>query len=361
MAEQEQNRSEAATPHKIKEAKKRGSVARSMEANSLIAITILLLTVYLWGWPMAQKQLRISQRMLSDAHQVNFQVSYFMTWLNASLLETLYILAPLFILLVVGGIAVNMIQTGPIFTFFPLKPDFDRINPASGFKRIFSLKVVIEASKSSLKLALFGAVLYFALKQLLPSLMQLMYMAPASYAHAILDQIASILFKLACVIAVAAAADILYTRWDYGNKLKMSRREVKEEVKHRDGDPRVRARIRELQRETLKRSKAISKVKDADVLITNPTHLAIAIKYQREKMKAPQVIAKGAGELAGLMKDIARQHRIPVVENKKLARELFRKVDFESAVPEQLYPDVARLLVWVYAMKRQGHTQGRPQ
>jgi flagellar biosynthetic protein FlhB len=154
-------------------------------------------------------------------------------------------------------------------------------------------------------------------------------------------------------MALVAMLDFMYTRWDYGDKLKMSRREVKEEVKRRDGDPRVRARIRELQRETLKRSKALGKVKDADVLITNPTHLAVAVKYVRGEMKAPQVLAKGAGELAGLMRGIARNHKIPVVENKKLARALFTQVDFDGPVPEKLYPDVARLLVWVYAMREQ--------
>ena len=357
MAEQEQNRSEAATPYKIEEAKNRGSVAKSMEVNSLMSILALLAVLYIWGWPMAEKQLRLSQRLLGDANQVNFELSHFMTWLNGALVETFYILAPLFALLAIIGILANVTQTGPIFTLFPLKPDFDRINPVSGLKRLFSLRLLVEAVKSVIKLALFGSVLYFTIKHLLPDLMKLMHVSPVGYGRIVLMQVASIIFKLACVIAFIALLDFMYTRWDYGNKLKMSRREVKEEIKRRDGDPRVRARIRELQRETLKRSKALGRVKDADVLITNPVHLAVAVKYVRGEMQAPTVLAKGAGELAGLMKGIARKHAIPVVENRKLARALFRQVDFDGAVPEKLYPDVARLLVWIYALREQNRRE----
>ena len=357
MAEQEQNRSEAATPHKIEEAKKKGSVAKSMEVNSLMAIVALLIVLYGWGWQMVTRQLSINQRLLSQAHQVNFELSHFMTWLNTAFIQTLYGLIPLFCVLIVIGIMANVAQTGPIFTLFPLKPDLDRINPIAGFKRIFTWKLVMEAIKSVIKLTLFGTVLYFAIKHLLPDLMRLMDASPAGYGHTIIAQVSAIIFKLACVMALIALIDFMYTRWDYGNKLKMSRREVKEEVKRRDGDPRVRARIRELQRETLKRSKALGKVKDADVLITNPTHLAVAVKYVRGEMNAPQVLAKGAGELAGLMRGIARNHKIPVVENKKLARALFTQVDFDGPVPEPLYPDVARLLVWIYAMREQNRRE----
>ncbi|MES2538672.1 MAG: flagellar biosynthesis protein FlhB [Pseudomonadota bacterium] len=357
MAEQEQNRSEAATPYKIAEAKKRGSVSKSVELNSLLAIVAFLIVLAVSGWHMAGRQLHINQRLLSQAHQVNFESSHFMTWLNGALLDTLHVLAPLFGVLVVIAILSNVLQTGPIFTLFPLKPDVDRINPVSGFKRLLTLRLVIEAIKSVIKLVLFGTVLYFAIRNLLPALMQLMHISPVAYSQLVLSQMATVIAKLACVIALIALLDFLYSRWEYGNKLKMSRREVKDEVKRRDGDPRVRARIRELQRETLKRSQALSRVKEADVVIANPVHLAVAIKYVRGEMQAPAVLAKGAGELAALMKGIARKHGIPVVENKVLARALFRQVDFDGPVPEKLYPDVARLLVWVYALRAQNQRE----
>lgn len=353
MAEQEQNRSEAATPFKLEEARNKGSVAKSMEVNSMVAVVGLLLVLYGWGWATAGKVLTMSQRLLGQAHQVNFELGNLMTWLNATFLQALYVLGPLFGVLVVGGIVANVAQTGPVFTLFPLKPDLERINPVAGFKRVFTAKLLMEALKSVIKLGLFGSVLYFGVKGLLPDLLRLADASPGGFGRTMIALVSAIVFKLACVMALVALIDFVYTHWDYKNKLKMSRREVKEEVKRRDGDPRVRARIRQLQRETLKRSKALGKVKDADVLITNPTHLAVAIQYVRGDMNAPQVLAKGAGELAGLMRAIARSHKVMIVENKPLARALFSQVDFDGPVPEKLYPQVARLLVWVYARREQ--------
>jgi flagellar biosynthetic protein FlhB len=133
----------------------------------------------------------------------------------------------------------------------------------------------------------------------------------------------------------------------------MSRRELKEEVKRREGDPRVRAKRRELQKEAVKRAGSLAKVPEADVLITNPTHLAVALKYRRGTMIAPQVVAKGTGELVDRMKQIARKHRVPIVENKSLARKLFKKVELDQGIPEALYPAVAKILVWVFASRKQ--------
>lgn len=351
MADQEQNRSEAATPFKLQEARKKGMVAKSMELNSLLAVAALLLVLYGWGGQVMRRVLTISQRLLEQAHEVNFELAHLLHWLDLATIDALYALAPLFGALVAAGIVANVGQTGPIFTFFPLKPDLDRVNPVAGFKRVFTAKLLVEGLKSVLKLALFGSVLYFAVKGRLPELVRLGSASPAGYGRAMIGLVSAVIFRLACALAVVALADLLYTRWDFRNKLKMSRREVKEEVKRRDGDPRVRARIRELQRETLKRSTALGKVKDADVLITNPTHLAVAIQYVRGEMNAPQVLAKGAGELAALMRTIARKHRVMIVENKPLARALFTQAAFDGPVPEKLYPEVARLLVWVYAMR----------
>jgi flagellar biosynthetic protein FlhB len=166
--------------------------------------------------------------------------------------------------------------------------------------------------------------------------------------------------KLLMVLALIALIDVLYTRRSYFNRLKMSRRELKEEIKHREGDPRIRARIRQLQRELVKRSSAIKRLPDADVLITNPTHLAVALLYRREQMNAPQVLAKGAGELAEHMKMLARRHRVPVIENRALARKLFDGVEIEQAIPEALFPQVARILVWAYAWRRTEHGERSP-
>jgi flagellar biosynthesis protein FlhB len=355
MAEQDQDqdKTEEATPFKLQEARKRGQVAKSQEVNSFIVLTAALGMAYIAGEKMIAGQLKLDRALLSSAHQFPLEPAAIVVWMKDLISDMFDIYWPLIILIMVVGILANLFQTGPVFSFFPLKPDIKRINPVEGFKRLFSMKIVFEAFKSVLKLLLFGAVVYFAVIALMPTMLTLVGVNPDHYVNFLLDSARGLVFKLLLMLLLVAAADLAYSRRDYAKKLRMSRRELKDEVKRREGDPRVRAKRRELQKEAVKRAGSLSKVPDADVLITNPTHLAIALKYQRSTMISPQVIAKGAGGLAVQMKHIAQEHRVPVVENKPLARQLFKSVDIEHAIPEDLYPAVAKILVWVYALREQ--------
>ncbi len=352
MAELEQDRSEAATPFKLQEAMKRGQVPKSLELNSLFAIAALLLAMFLWGRGMMQAQWRLDAMLFAQAHQLIFEPDAMARWLAEVFRRLLYGLAPLMLLLAAIAIAANLLQTGPVFTTFPLKPDVDRINPISGFKRLFSGRFVFELVKNLVKLAAFSVVLYLIVRDLVPPLLALLTMAPVTYLEAAFSHALVILWKLLIVLAIIVIADVIYTRWQFNDKQKMSRRELREEVKHREGDPRIRARMRELRRETLARSKALRRLPEADVLITNPTHLAVALLYRQDTMAAPEVIAKGAGDLAEQMKVLARRHRVPIVENRTLARTLFAKVEVDHRIPDACFPAVARLLVWVYALPR---------
>jgi flagellar biosynthesis protein FlhB len=174
---------------------------------------------------------------------------------------------------------------------------------------------------------------------------------PAAYARIGLETAGALLFKLALVMLVVALLDAGYVRWDFMRRMMMSRRELREEHKRREGDPKVRERIRALHREMRKRAGALKRVPEADVLITNPQHLAVALLYRREDMAAPQIIAKGAGELAQYMKRLAQRHGVPIVENRPLARELYRDARLEGAVPQPAYPAVARVLAWAYTLR----------
>ena len=171
------------------------------------------------------------------------------------------------------------------------------------------------------------------------------------YARALITLVAGLLVKMVLALLGIGLVDLMFTRWEYGKKMRMSKRDIKDESKNREGDPRVRARIRELRREVLKRSKSMANVPRADVLITNPTHLAVALSYQHGSSGAPKVVAKGAGEVARQMREVANRHRIPIVQNKLLARALFREVDYDAYVPEKWYPQVAKIMVWVYSMR----------
>lgn len=359
MAEQEQNRNEPATSFKLKEAKKRGQVAKSLEVNSLLVIMSFLAVLYLWGGSMAQQQLGIERMIFDQAHVLDFETSHLVAWFSAVFFEVLRAFSPLILTVMIVMLASNLLQTGPVFTFFPLKPDFERINPVAGFKRVFSTRMLFEALKSIIKLALFGAVLYLVLTGLIPKLLGLMNTDPRGYPTVLMGVMSSLIFKLGMAILLVALLDLMYTRWDFAKKMRMSRRELKEEVRRREGDPEIRARIRELRKEAAKRGKALRRVPEADVLITNPTHLAVALLYKRGEMRAPELIAKGSGDLAQNMKVLARQHRIPLVKDKDLARRLYRQVEVEAAIPESLYAPVARLLAWVYRFKPGDAPEGR--
>ena len=356
--DQDQDKTEQATPFKLREARNRGQVSKSLEFNSFVILTSILGLVYIAGEKIITGQLALERALLSSAHRVSLEPASIVGWTKILLASLFNIYWPLIGLIMMVGILANLFQTGPVISFFPLKPDVKRINPVEGFKRLFSKKLLFEAFKSVLKILLFSAVVYFALMALMPKLMTLVGVNPDHYPSFLLNSTRGLIFKLLMALLLLAAADMAYTRWDFAKKMRMSRRELKEEVKRREGDPRIRAKRRELQKEAVKRAGSLSKVPEADVLITNPTHLAVALKYRRGIMLAPQVIAKGAGDLAGRMREVAREHRVPMVENKQLARKLFKKVEIEQGIPEALYPAVAKILVWVFAMREQGRAVG---
>jgi flagellar biosynthetic protein FlhB len=221
---------------------------------------------------------------------------------------------------VLAAIVGNMMQTGAILSMEPAKPDFDRLNPVNGFKKVFSMRALFDGARAIVKLALLSLVVWHALERLVPEFFLLAALPPAGMARMIVDAAASTGLKVGLILGLIAMADYAFVRREFHKKMRMSRRELKDENKNREGDPRIRARLRELRREALRRSMAVSRTKEADVLLTNPTHLAVALRYVHGEMQAPQLIAKGAGSLAAKMREIAARHRIPVVQNPPLAR-----------------------------------------
>lgn len=352
MAEQDQDRSEQATPFKMEEARRRGQVAKSLDVNSFFMIAAALGVLVIGGMRFLSEGLLLQQAIFEQAPSVRFEIHDLVQWLGAVGAAAAMILAPLFVTLLIVSVLSSLVQTGPIFSFFPLKPDPKRLNPIQGFKRIFSKRMLFEAVKTLIKFTALVAVAYFVIRDLFPSLLAMPQVDPKGYPAVLLDAITSLTFKLVLVLLIVAALDFMYTRWDFGKKMRMSRREVKEEVKRREGDPLVRAKIKELQREAAKRSKSLGRVPDADVLITNPTHFAVALQYQRNSMTAPRLIAKGAGETVEKMKAVARQHGVPIIERPPLARLLFREVDIDQTVPENAFESVARVYAEIYATRQ---------
>ncbi|MCU7934007.1 MAG: EscU/YscU/HrcU family type III secretion system export apparatus switch protein [Candidatus Thiodiazotropha sp. (ex Dulcina madagascariensis)] len=348
--QQEQDRTEQATPFKLKEARRRGQVAKSLELNSVFIIGIMLGLAYLLGTQMFYKQLDLSRVLLSNHDMQAVSPENITNLFEVMLKELIGISWPYLLAIILTPIAITLMQTGPVFSLFPIKPDFKRINPVEGFKRIFSIRLLYESLKTIVKICLFGMLIYFSIKNALPKMMALVDRDPDTYATSILYFTLNLGFQLFIAMIIIGILDLAYTRWDYAKKMRMSRREVKDEVKRREGDPLIRAKRRELQKEAIKRAGSIRRVPDADVLITNPLRIAVAIKYDRNKMIAPSVIAKGSGDIAKKMRMIARKNGIVIVEKKSLARKLFKKVGIDKPIPEDLYPAVAKILVWYYSI-----------
>ncbi|HEX8611907.1 MAG TPA: EscU/YscU/HrcU family type III secretion system export apparatus switch protein [Telluria sp.] len=351
MSEQDSNRSEDATPHKLEEARKKGSVAKSPDFTAMAVLAAMTACVYATAWDGFKQTMRLQLDILAQLGRMDWQVDAVSVLLSNVAMGMLYILAPLFLALAIAAVAANVAQTGPVFTMHPLVPDLTRISPVTGFKRIFSMRTIYESVKSIIKLIVLGFITWLVIVDLIPGLVGLTGLHPKAYARIMLDLAAGLMVKLLLALLAIALIDLVFSRWEFAKRMRMSKRDVTDEHKNREGDPRIRSRIRELRQEMLKRSKALGNVAEADVLITNPTHLAVALSYKHGANSAPHVIAKGAGAVALKMRQVARRHHIPIVENKLLARTLYREVAFDNYVPEKLYPQLAKIMVWVQAMR----------
>jgi flagellar biosynthetic protein FlhB len=357
MAE-EQDKSEKASPFKLRKAREQGMVPRSLDFNSFVVLLTFAVVLSLWGRAMAHHFVAMGRNMVLGGPNLHLTSSSWNGWISQLFLNSLAACAPVFGLLFLAALVAGVLQTGFVFSTTPLKPDFKRLNPAEGVKRLFNFKALVETLKTLIKLGILSATVYFFLRSEQLRIYGLTQSDVVRVLPLLIDLVGNLVKWCALALLPIVLIDIVYVRRDYLKKLMMSKREVKEEYKQREGDPRIRSKIRELQMEARRRSGALRKVKDADVLITNPTRLAIAVLYERDKMHAPMVTAKGAGHLAKLMKAMARRHGVPVVENRPLARGLFGKSDIGMPIAESFYPMVAKILTWVYAQRDRRPTAG---
>lgn len=250
----------------------------------------------------------------------------------------------------VTALAAEMFQVGFEISTKAISFKLDRFNVINGFKRLLSLKSLIELLKSLIKLTVIGVVAYFVIKGQINEL-QLLYNSSILYIFTfLLKGIFKIFISILILMIIVAIMDYGYQRWQYEKDMRMTKQEVKEEYKETEGDPQVKSRIRSIQIQAA-RKRMMQQVPTADVVVTNPTHLAIAIKYDPITMAAPQVIAKGAGHIAERIKALAAEHRIPVVENKELARNLYKLIEVGEQIPSEFFRAVAELLAYVYKLK----------
>jgi flagellar biosynthetic protein FlhB len=274
-------------------------------------------------------------------------------WLQRTFQPTWQAILPLVIALVVAAVVANVVQTGPVFSISQLKPDFTRLNPAEGAKRLFSLRILWELFKLSLKLGLLGCVAWALSTSIENRAQSAAWASPSSMGLLFRATYVQVTTWMLALLALVALFDLWFTRREYIRKLRMSRRDLKDEVKRREGDPDIRNKRRRLMAELLKQSRSIRRVADADVVLTNPTHLAIALKYRPKTMRSPVVLSKGSDAVAARMRALAAQHGVPCLRSPELARTLFRECKVDRAIPAHLYKPLAPVYRWL--MKRPGN------
>ncbi|SHI79900.1 flagellar biosynthetic protein FlhB [Geosporobacter subterraneus DSM 17957] len=345
-------KTEKATPKRKKEAREKGQVMQSKEINSALILLFTFLALFLLGNYTYQNLLLFTHNMFlntvntEDLFTVNGIHKMFMLLVTV----TAKLVVPIMGVAFLVGLICSYMQVGFLFTTKTLGIKFDRINPINGFKKIFSKKSLVEFVKSLLKIILVGYVTFsYALKQS-KTVMNILDMSLESIIGFIGSITIQVAFRAAIVLILLAVMDYFFQKWEYENELKMSKQEVKEEYKQMEGDPQVKSKIKEKQRQISMR-RMMQDVPKADVIITNPTHYAVALRYDSNLEAAPVLLAKGVDLVAQNIKKAANEHEIPIVENKLLARTIFYQVDIGASIPPDLYQAVAEVLAYVYQLK----------
>jgi flagellar biosynthetic protein FlhB len=346
-----QEKTEQPTSKRLQDARKKGQVAQSKEVSSaLILLTSLGVFLFTGSW-MFWSLSGFMRGIYQNLGAFRLQDIATATSFLFEILEYIFIiLMPFMLVLLVAGIAANIFQFGFLFTLEPLIPKLSKLDPVKGMKKFVSLKALAELVKSLFKVFAVGGISFLILKGELEAIPALVQMSVAEILSFIGRVCFEICFYVCLFLIVLAVLDYVYQRWQHKKDMKMTKQEVKEESKQTEGDPTVKSRIRKAQMEIAKR-RMMEAVPDADVVVTNPTSLAIALKFDAKEMISPQVIAKGAGFIAERIKEIAKENQVPVVEQKQLAQTLFKLAEVGDFVPVDLYRAVAEILAYVYRLK----------
>lgn len=348
-----EEKTEDATPRKLQQARKKGQVARSNELSTVVTLLTGFMALKAGGSYVLQKLYSFFKYSFSSdrLHTVLDEVSLSQI-INHTLLTIVSIFIPVGLAILVVGFLVNYLQTGGVFTLEPLKVKLDRINPLQGLRRMFSAQKLVDLFKAVFKIVGVGLIVWNTFKgQIFPLAEQGVLHPPIQLAALIWQLMFTIVLRIVMLLLALAVFDFYYQRYQYKKSLKMTKKEVQDEHKQTEGDPMVKSRIRQKQRQFSMR-RMMQDVPKADVVITNPTHLAIAIKYEAKQMAAPQVLAKGEGYIAAKIKEIATEHQITLVENKPLARTIYQTVEIGEFIPPNLYQAVAEVLAFVYKLRQ---------
>jgi flagellar biosynthetic protein FlhB len=344
------DKTEAPTGKRRGEARNKGNVARSTEVNSVIVLLAGLFALKINGKAMYDGMTQVLVGSFKMIHNPRISDMMLVDIFVNAMTSAGKLIFPIAITIMVFGVAANILQVGFIMSTYPLMPRLDKLNPIAGFARLFSIRSVVEALKNILKLLVVGWVAYATIKGEFEGMLVLNNATIGGILMFIMQIGYKIIYRIGLVLILLAFLDWAYNKYDTEKNLKMSKEEVKEEHKQMEGDPKVKRRIRSMQIEMARR-RMMKEVPKATVVITNPTYIAIAIRYEPEQMDTPIVLAKGKRLIAEKIREIARENSIPIVEDKPLARGMYDKVEIGSAIPVEFFTAVAEILAYVFKLK----------
>ncbi|MBI4773282.1 MAG: flagellar biosynthesis protein FlhB [Deltaproteobacteria bacterium] len=351
-AKGDQEKSEQPTARRRQKAREEGQVAKGRELGGVVVLLTSLLFFFLVGQYTFSETAKLWSRLFSSFIKPEMTVISATELLVSVVVSMAKILLPLMMAVFAGAIVANVAQVGFMISGRAVKADLSRLDPIKGFKKIFSLKSLVELVKNLAKLSAVGLVVYLTIKSEIVHAFPLMDEGAWAILAYLMKTSFTIFHRTAWVLLILAIFDYMYQRWEFEQDLKMSKQELKDEYKQTEGDPQIKSRIKALQREMARR-RMMEEVPKAAVVITNPTHLAIALRYEKG-MRAPVVAAKGAGFIAEQIRKVARHHGVPIVENRAVARILYKVGEIGGEIPTALYKAVAEILAHVFRISKKG-------
>lgn len=347
-------KTEEPTSKKIEDARKEGNVPRSQDASSFVTLAVAVVALF--------------ALVLFITSRIQYLYAYYISFVGTpltkniifeigfvSLRELLFMIIPVASIVAVSGILAGLMQFGFVFTTKPLTPDLKKIDPIKGLGKLFSMKKLIEGIKITVKVAIvFSIAFYFLIEYTkeLPTVINFDMMGQMNW---LIEKIIILVLVMLLIFFILGIVDLLIVRFQYFKDLKMSKQEIKDEYKQMEGDPHIKAKIKQVQMQ-IAQKRMMSDIPSADVIITNPTHYAVALRYDKEREQAPRVIAKGVDNIALKIKEIGRENMVQIVENPPLARQLYGAVELDEIIPENLYKAVAEVLAFVFQSQQRSST-----
>ncbi len=339
-------KTEEPTSKKIEDARKEGNVPKSQDTSSFITLLVAVVAVYIFIPFIMQRIIFIYEYYMSLigvplTTTIVFDIGFI------SLRELVFMILPIASIVALSGIVAGLVQFGFVYTTKPLTPDLKKIDPIKGLGKLISMKKLIEGIKITAKVIIVFVIAFYFLIEYTKELPTVINFDIMSQMKWLAEKIIIMVLIMLMIFFVLGMVDLMIVRYQYFKDLKMSKQEVKDEYKQMEGDPLIKAKIKQVQMQ-LAQKRMMSELPSADVIITNPTHFAVALRYDKEKESAPRVVAKGADKIALKIKEIGRNHLIQIIENPPLARELYKSANIDEVIPENLYKAVAEVLAFVF-------------